>query len=295
MDSPLTEEATEVVYKSQDLRGLLVVIEKGIPIPSMSLPNLIRLEIKCEDGSDGLQLLHGAALECVHFNVKSKPDDDFLEAFKEAALSSSIQGTLSAISLSTEWPWNPNYLSLLPFKRLVDLKIIFPCDGDCSGVDDDILIDLSRAMPKLQELCLGGGPCRQLTDGTTAKGLIALSRNCPNLSSLCLHFQVASLCDPPTDPETTRNVGYSASWMGCALTDLDVGDAQVPEGSASVVALTLLRIFPRIETIVSRCSAWGEVIDLIYRSKEIVDCSSKHHLLTINSRFVAEPSRELVS
>jgi hypothetical protein len=94
VDSPLTEEATEAISKSQNLRSLSVVIEKGTPIPSASLPNLTRLQIQCKDGSDGLLLLRGATfgkLESVNFDIESRLTDDFLEAFKGTALSSSIQ------------------------------------------------------------------------------------------------------------------------------------------------------------------------------------------------------------
>ena len=277
VDSPLTDEATEAIYKSHNLHDLSVVIEKGTPRPSESLPNLTHLQIECEDRSDGLQLLRGAKLEFVNFNIKSGLANDFLEAFKEAALSSSSQNTLSAIYLFTEWPWNPNYTSLLPFTRLACLKILFSCDEDCSGMDDNVLIDLSRLMPNLQELCLGPVPCRRFSGGATTKGLVALAHNCPDLSSLRVHFQAAGLSDSPTGLETTRDAEHSGSWTGCALTDLDVGHIPVPEGSASMIALTLLRIFPRIETIDFEDEAWSEVADMIWRSKETIDCSSTYH------------------
>ena len=293
VDSPLTEETTEMIYKLQNLRKLVAVIKKGTSIPSVSLPNLTRLEIQCEDGSDGLQLLHRAIfgkLQHVDLDMESKPIDDLLEVFKGAALSSSIQDTLLAICLTTDWPWNPDYSSLLPFTQLVDLKIEFPCDGGCSGVDDSIVIDLSWAMPGLQSLWLGNEPCNRPTGGVTAKGLAALAHNCPNLSSLCVHFQADSLSDPPMGLETARDAGYSASWTGCALTELEVGAIPVPEGSASIVALTLLRIFPWIETIrftnyIDEAAAWSEVAGMIRRSKQIVDCSSQYHHLNTPRKF----------
>ena len=281
VDSPLTEEADEVLYKSQNLRSLSVVIKKGTSIPSALLPNLTRLRIKCEDGSDGLQPLRGATfgkLESVIFDIESRPTNDFLEAFKDAALSSSIQDTLSTIYLSAAWPWNPNYSSLLPFTQLVELDIRPSCDDGCSSVDDDIIIDLSRAMPKLEYLTLGDKPCHPFAGGVTAKGLMALSYNCPNLSFLCVHFQVASLSDPPTGLETTRDVRRSVS---CALTDLEVGEIPMPEESVLVVALTLLRIFPRIETFSYIDDGWEKVEDMIRRSNQIVDCSSKYYHPTI--------------
>ena len=265
VDSPLTEETSEAVYKSQNLRNLSVVIEDGTSIPSVSLPNLIRLHIKCEDGGNVLQLLRRGTfgkLESIDFNIESTPIDDFLEAFKGAALSSSIQNTLSTVRLITDSPWNPRYSVFLPFTRLVVLEIQSPCDENCPAVNDDIIIDLSRAMPKLESLKLGDWPCEQFTGGVTVKGLVALARNCPNLRCLCVHFQVASLIDPPTSLETANNPRYPASWTDCALTRLEVGAMLLPEGSAPLVALTLVRIFPRIECLDFE-EGWFEVEDMI--------------------------------
>ena len=265
VNTPLTEEASEAVYKSQNLRSLSVGVGKGTSIPSVSLPNLTHLQMWCDDGGDGLQLLRGATfgkLESVSFDIESKPIDDFLEAFIEAALSSSIQNTLSAFKLDVWWPLYPDYSSLLPFTQLVDVDFQFPCDGNCSAVGDDTVIDLSRAMPKLQFLHLCYRPCSQFTGGVTTKGLVALAYNCPNLSSLCVHFQVDSLCTPTTGLETTSDIRHSVSWAGCALTELVVGEIPMPEESASTVALTLLRIFPRIEIINEMFSdEWDEVLD----------------------------------
>ena len=293
VDSPLTEEAREVVYKSQNLRGLSVVVEKGTPIPSALLPNLTYLQIECEDGSDGLQLLHRATfgkLETLDFDIECTPIDNFLEAFNKAALSSSIQNTLLVIFITTDWPWNPHYSSLLPFTRLVELEIRLPCYDSCSAADDSTIIELSQAMPELQSLRLCDEPCDEFAGGATAKGLVALAHNCPNLRCLCVHFQAASLCDPPMGLETARDVEYSASWTGCALTDLEVGRIPVPEGLASIVALVLLRIFPRIETIssmeeIDEPTAWRGIEYIIHRSKQIVDCSSKYRHLTCIPRI----------
>ena len=284
VDSPLTEEASEAIYESQNLRHLSVVIEKGTSVPSASLPNLAHLQIECDDGSDGLQLLRGATfgkLESVSFDMESKPINDFLETFKGAALSSSIQNTLSVLCFSTQWPWNPNYPSLLPFTQLVFLIIQSPCDGSCSRVDDDIVVNLSRAMPKLESLILGNGPCHPFTGGITAKGLMALALNCLDLFSLRVHFRVASLTSPPTGLEPTRDIGHSVSLTDCALVALEVGGIPMPEESAPTVALTLLRIFPRIETISYLDEGWRKVQDMIRHSKEIFDCSSKYHHPTI--------------
>jgi len=114
----LTEEASEVFYRLPSLRGLEVVIEKGTRLPSASLPNLFNLTIKCDNEDDWSQLFHGATfgkLEHVKFCLQSGQIGDFLGTFERAALSSSLQNTLSSFQLFALCSWNPSYSSLLPF------------------------------------------------------------------------------------------------------------------------------------------------------------------------------------
>jgi hypothetical protein len=279
--SPLTEEASEVLYKLPNLRDLRVKIERGAPLPLASLPNLTNLTIKCENEDDWPRLFHGATLGklgSVAFHLQSTQIGDFLGTFERAALSSSLQNTLSNFLLSTSCSWNPNYSSLLPFTQLVHLEIYSPCDGECSStVDDNIIINLSRSMPKLETFCLGGDPCHQTTAGVTTKGLVALARHCPNLRFLRIHFQVDSFIDPPAIPGMVSNDGPAASWTDCALTDLMVGDIPMPEESALIIALTLLRIFPWIEIINGIDEGWGKVENAINHSKGIINRSSQQH------------------
>ena len=126
MDSPLTEEAAEAIYKSQNLSDLLADIE-GTPIPSASLPNLTRLEIHCKYGSDGLQFLRRATfgkLKSIEINIEHcSTDDNIPKAFQEIIFHSSIQDTLSAICITIDSSLNLDYYSLLPFTRLVHLDI----------------------------------------------------------------------------------------------------------------------------------------------------------------------------
>ena len=275
MDSPLTEEASEVLYKLPNLRCLSVVTERETRLPPASLPNLTDLTIRCEDEDDWPRLFHGATLgrlEGVNFYLESEQIGDFLEAFERAALSLSVQNTLSKFYVFAQSSWNPNYSSLLPFTQLVFLEVEIPCDGECpSRVDDDIIISLSRAMPKLEFLALGDPPCGESTTGITTKGLLALAQHCPKLSSLCVHLRVASLGEPLGIP----GAGSAASWTDCALEELIVGETPVPKGSAMMIALTLLRIFPRLGSIVFGDKMWEEVENAINRSRETVGCSGK--------------------
>ena len=268
VDCPLTEEASEVLYKLPNLRSLLVVIGKETSLPSASLPNLTHLTIICDNEDGWPRLFRGATfgkLESVTFYPQSKQLGDFLGAFERAALSSSVQDTLSEFYLYTSCPWNLNCHSLLPFTQLVVLDIGSSCDGGCTSmVDDDTIISLSRAIPKLETLGLGNVPCGQITTGVTTKGLVALARHCPNLLTLRMHFQVASLSDPPAIPGVTPNAGSTVSWTDCALRELEVGRIPVPEGSVLIIAQTLLRIFPQIHTIwFADDQGWAEVDEAI--------------------------------
>jgi len=284
VDSPLTEEASELIYKLPNLHTLSVVIEKETPLPSASLPNLTNLTITCANEDCWQRLFHGATfgkLDSVSFFLESEEISDFLGVFERAALSSSIQNTLSRLFISAQCSWDPNYSSLLPFTQLVDLEIESSCDDGCSSrVDDDIVISLSRVMPKLEILGLGGTPCSQIATGVTTKGLLALAHHCPNLSALRVHLQVTSLSDPPAIPGTVPNAGPAASWTDCALRELEVGETPVPGGSELIVALTLLRIFPRLESLVLPNGGWEEVENAINLSRRIIDGSSKRLPLT---------------
>jgi len=282
--SPLTEEASEVLYELPNLCDLSVVIGTRTTLPSASLPNLTGLTITCDNENCWPRLFHGATLgklERVNFHLESGQVGDFLGAFERAALSSSVQDALSSFSIFTGCPWNPNYYSLLPFTRMVDLDIVFPCDRGCSStVDDNIVITLSRAMPKLESLGLGDVPCRQITAGVTTKGLLALAHHCPNLGTLRVHLQVASLSDLPGIPGIVPSAVPATSRTDCALTKLEVGETPVPEGSAMITALTLLWIFPRLGLILSFGEGWEEVENAIRHSRKIINCSSKQHPFT---------------
>ena len=291
-DSPLTEEAREVIFKLPDLRELWVVIETEASLSSMVLPNLTRLDIEYDGDGDGdwLSMFRGATfgkLEHVSFSSTSEQIGDFPEEFKRVALAASIQNTLSQFYLYTSGSWNPNYSSLLPFTHLVYLVIEFSCDDGCSSrVDDDTVTNLARAMPKLDTLRLGDSPCHGIPTSVTAKGFMVLADHCPDLRTLCVHFQVASLSAPPAVGGTIPNAGPTGRRRDCGLTDLEVGGISVAEGSVLAVAQTLVRIFPRIERFTGNADeSWEEVMDTIRFSRLIVDYQGKGFLSTCQSDF----------
>ena len=281
VDSPLAKDVHQVIRRLPNLRELSVVIEGDTILPPLVLPNLADLTIQYDRDSAWLQIFSGATfgnLESVTFHPTSEIIGDFLEVFEKIALATSAQNTLSQFSLLTSFPWKPNYSSLLRFTQLTSLTIGFSCDGGCtSTVDDNIVMDLARAMPKLNALHLGEAPCDEIPIGVTTEGLAALSRYCPDLSALRVHFQVASLCALPVNYRVASDPGSVAPQRVCALTDLDVGEIPVPDDSVLMVALNLSLIFPRINNIEFDGENWERVADAIFLSRAIVNYSSKNH------------------
>jgi len=230
VDSPFTEEAREVIYKLPGLCDLTAVIERDTLLPSATLPNLANLTVQGDHDNDLLRVFHGATfgrLESVTFSSGSAQIGDFLEAFERVALAASTQNTLTEFCLYASCSWHPNYLSLLPFTQLTTLFIEFLCDDGCvSTVDDDVITNLARTMPKLETLRLGDDPCHLIPTGVTVKGLVALSHHCQDLSTLRVHFQVASLSAPPGVGSNPRSITLRRE---CALKELEVGGIPMPE------------------------------------------------------------------
>jgi hypothetical protein len=276
VDSPLTEEARKVLCNLPNLCGLTVVVDGSTLFPTMVLPNLIKMDVTYHRDLDWLGGFRGATLgklDSVIFCPKSSSAQisDFLEEFESVGLTTST--TLSTFKFYTRRPWRPNYRTLLPFTQLRELEIEFSCDDDCSStMDDDIITDIARAMPRLEILQLGESPC-QTPAGATAKGLVALAHHCPNLTSLIIHFRVDSFNAPPLIAGTRHT--ETTTRRDCALTDIDVGQIPIPEESVLTAALTLVRIFPNLVSIDYTDENWGKVLDAIYLSGQIVDCSSK--------------------
>ena len=279
VDCPLNEEACEVIYRLPDLCELSTVVDRSASLPTMVLPNPTEMDLEFNHERDWLQGFRGASLGklvLVSFFSDSSSIGDFLEAFESVALTTSIPATLSTFIFNTSRQWRPNYRSLLSFTQLVELTINFSCEPSCSSrMDDDTVAELAQAMPKLEILRIGESPCKT-PGGITIEGLSAIAHYCPLLRELSIHFQLASL-DPPNIPEFSLIGEPTTLQKDCALTALYVGDMPMPEQSALMVALTLIRIFPHLNRVEHTDDEWAEVADAINNSKTLVHGSSKEH------------------
>jgi hypothetical protein len=285
VDSPLTEEAREVLYQLPKLSILWAVIQGPTSLPPVALPNLTLIDLEYDDDPEWLQGFRGAVLEkldWVCFHCESEEIGDFLGAFEDVALTTSTLATLSKFKFYTSRSWNPDYRALLRFTQLKKLVVEFHCNEVCSSrVDDDTIISLARTMPKLEVLRLGGKPCGTPT-GVTIKGLIALACGCLRLSKLRVHFEATSLVQGATGAGASSSSGDGTAVRreDCSLRYLDVGDIPIPEESALEVAITLLQIFPRLLNIEYLEEGWGTVVETIKLFKRVgmfVQDTSKAH------------------
>jgi len=288
---PLTGETNELICKLSGLRKLRLTIDRPGSLPTLVLPNLVELNVDYGHDYDHdhgwLQGFRGATLgklATVGFYCSSRSIGDFLEAFEGVALTTSIPATLSEFKFCTIHAWRPNYRSLLPFRQLKELVVTFSCSYGCSStIDDDIMTEMARAMPKLELLRFGSLPCKTPA-GVTVKGLAALAYYCPRLSDLCVHFQVVGL-DPSEIPQVAPGDEPTSLREDCVLACLRVGYICVPEESTLMIALTLLRIFPRLDKIVYNNKGWGKVAHAIKVSEKLVDHSSKKHSFDVARNF----------
>lgn len=274
VDSPLTYAARDILYQLPNLRELSSVLSGNTPLPPAVLPNLVEMHIMYLHSHEWLRRFDGTTLDkltSVLFYTTSLQVGDFLEAFESFALATSISTKLSTFKSYSRHPWSPNYSSLLGFKQLTELAILTPYHVGCSStIDDDTIINLARAMPKLKVLCLGSDPCRTPT-GVTIKGLVELACHCIDLSTLRVHIRVDSLVQVAIDDVATSpsNAEPAAPRVECALTTLEVGNTTIREGSALTVALALLHMFPCISAIKYTNSHWENVQNIVKLSEQL--------------------------
>ena len=164
-------------------------------------------------------------------------------------MATSLLTTLTTFKFYCSRPWSPNYSPLHTFKQLANLAIETPCHNDySSAIDDETVTNLARALPKLNTLQLGSGPCGAVA-GVTIEGLVGLACHCADLCTLRVHIQVNSLVQAGAEVAELRPGGETTLQTECSLTTLEVGSTPTPEGSDLTITLALFRIFPHIRTV----------------------------------------------
>ena len=158
------------------------------------------------------------------------------------------------------------------FKNLTCLKLHSGCSYFCTShylTDDDIDL-LTKALPCLEDLAIGGEPCG-VPSQITFKSLYTLSHRCTRLTGLLIHFNPASFITKVGKDSESCNAALGLSDDEtlssdlCPITTINVGNIPLPgqHYASCVMALGLLAVFPRLKVLKFENGEWGKVRDLI--------------------------------
>jgi hypothetical protein len=161
------------------------------------------------------------------------------------------------------------------FKNLTRLQLLSACSDVCqtSDLTDDDIDLLTRAMPCLKELSIGGHPCG-IPSRITFKSLYIISSRCRQLRYLRVHFNPALFVTKVCAELQTWDIALGLSDLNtlssdalCSVSAFFVGKIPLPAqpNASSVMALALMKIFPYLEVIhyVFQNDDWGNVNHLI--------------------------------
>jgi hypothetical protein len=158
------------------------------------------------------------------------------------------------------------------FKNLMNLTMSSECSDRCqtSDLTDDDIDLLTKAMPCLEVLSLGGDPC-MVPSQITFKSLYTISRRCTRLTELLIHFNPALFVNKICTRWQTWEVALGLSDLEtpssdlCPVTTIYVGNIPLPpNGDASpILALGLLGVFPCLRQIKWEDSNWDYINKLV--------------------------------
>jgi hypothetical protein len=159
------------------------------------------------------------------------------------------------------------------FKNLTYLRLLSACSDVCqtSDLTDDDIDLLTRAMPCLKDLSIGGDPCG-IPSRITFKSLYIISSRCRQLRHLRVHFNpalfVTKVCAEFETWDTAlglSDLNTLSSDVLCSVSVFPVGNIPLPAqpNASSVMALALMKIFPCLEQIMDGNEDWDNVDHLI--------------------------------
>jgi hypothetical protein len=176
-----------------------------------------------------------------------------------------IHGTLTVLRLCLVEGWILNGASITPLLvlgELTSLAIFTRCGRELCifSLSDKDIERLVKAMPKLEDLSLGT-PCpAQMRDDLTVKSLLAIAKYSKALKLLSMHINCESIVTSASEREfpglfdfdtKAPSEAISSDYDGCPLRLAAFGSCPIPmdEEGGIIVALTLLRLFPRLNGV----------------------------------------------
>ena len=170
----------------------------------------------------------------------------------------SLHETLTMLTIQPKGDFDLDGTTIRPIlflNQLTNLDISLICAGRCAyKLTDENLDELVKAMPKLEQLSFGPYPCARLVDNTI-ESLTSVAKHCKHLKHLATHINVVSIVtgmlqgdgqdgDPALDDPLSV-------FAGCPLRSMILGQCPIPnsEQGAMIFALTLLRLFPCLKSV----------------------------------------------
>ena len=237
-----------------DILGLPLLQHLAMRVPQIPdrarrgiLPSLEYLTFTLDEASDLINLLSNLRKsKLIVFSMTCPyPTSDSDHAalayfFKYAGLSSSVDEFSWRPPVSGGPPTWQFVTTLKSFANLRTLSLGMDCDEGCRfEFRHHNVVELSRWMPRLRELTLGGPPC-PVDPGTLNieyHTLAILAKNCPDLFLLTIHFNPGTFgFVPPHLMEPNWNV-----------TIWSVGSIGPPRGpiDTTLFAMAVSKLFPR--------------------------------------------------
>jgi len=285
VDSPISAAALGHTIQLPSLEEFQLVIRRSFqlpdPLPTVVFPSLRKLEVECNGDPAWLKLLSSVenpVLTTIKIRCPGSAVERFMETFQPVMAGCGMHECFREL-----WMDSPDDVEItsqmiactFSFKNLTSLTLFSEvhCSVLCKTVDltDDDIDLLTNAMPCLEDLAVGSSTPCGVPSQITFKSLYTISHRCTRLMGLMIHFNPTLL---------VTKVGADESWdvaLGlsdhktlpsadlCSVNTLFVGDIPLPTqpNASCILALGLVGVFPRLETIEYENGDWKKVVDLV--------------------------------
>jgi len=281
VDSPISASALRHVIQLPSLEDLWLVVDSiqlPDPLPILVFPSLRELDVECNGDFTWLKLLpsiRNPVLTSIGIKCPGSDVERFIKTFQETMTGCGMHESLQVFEVES-----PDKFQITPqiiahnfsFKNLTNLTLSSDCSDHCqtSDLTDDDIDLLTKAMPCLEGLFLGGIPC-MVPSQITFKSLYTISHRCTRLKELLIHFNPVLFVNKMRTSLQSWEVVLALSDLKtpssdlCPLTTIYVGNIPLPpKGDASsILALGLLGVFPCLRLIECEDGDWDDIQMLV--------------------------------
>lgn len=286
MDSVLPTGAFIHATQLPNLESFAIRIdtaELDISLPTSTFPSLRRLEINATNADSpflqSITHIQSRNMNSLDLTFPAATPEMFLPRMLAALRPRGLHQTLTRLTIA---PWGDFDLDmaticpLLSLNQLTLLEVMVHCslDGCPYKLSDENLEELVKAMPKLEILCLGPVPCFHPANNTI-RSLVCIAKHCKNLTELSIHINSEAIITEVLQGDDWR-ADFAledplSAFVGCPICEIVFGPCFIPndEQGATILAFTLLRLFPRLDTALviplvnERDPQWDLVQDVI--------------------------------